>query len=170
MIRIRTRFTRMFLILIKNSECKQKSRDRNRMTTPTCRFCYSYKPPGFIQPLCDVSVMNLSTMATQSTIVNNNTQTNSSSLLLATQQQCLLQSQNAILNSTLQSTINNASSINSTVYSQLLQLRDQRYAPYQPYIPPVVPESVIQLQMMTANVGNRMPDIMRCKGSQSVTR
>ena len=140
------------------------------MTTPTCRFCYSYKPPGFIQPICDVSVMNLSTMCSQSTIVNNNTQTSCSALLLSRQQQFQLQNQSMILNSTLQSTINNADSINQAVYSQLLDIRNQRYVPYQPYIPPVIPSSVIQLQMMTANVGNTMPNIMKCKGSQSVTR
>lgn len=140
------------------------------MATPTCRFCYSYTQPGFIQPLCDVSFVDLSTMASQSTIVNNNTQTSCSALLLATQQQFQLQNQSTILSSTLQSTINNADSINSTIYSQLLDVRNQRYVPYQPYIPPVIPSSVTQLQMMTANVGNRMPEIMKCKGSQSVTR
>ena len=154
---------------IANSECKQKSRDRNRMTTPTCRFCYSYKPPGFIQPVCDISI-NLTTMSSQSTIVNNNTQTSCSALLLARQQQFQLQNQSTILSSTLVSTINNAESINQSMYSQLLNLRNQRYVPYQPYVPEVVPESVIQLKMMTANVGNRMPEIMKCKGSQSVTR
>ena len=139
------------------------------MTTPTCRFCYSYKPPGFIQPVCDISI-NLTTMCSQSTIVNNSTQTNSAALLLATQQKFQLQNQSTILSSTLQSTINNAASINSTVYSQLLDLRNQRYIPYQPYVPEVMPESVLQLQRMTANVGNTMPNIMRCKGSQSVTK
>jgi len=151
-------------------ECKQKSRDRNRMATPTCRFCYSYKPPGFIQPVCNISVMDLSTICSQSTITNNNTQTNCSALLLAKQQQFQLQNQSTILSSTIQSTINNAASINSTVYGQLLDLKNQRYAPYQPYIPEVMPESVLQLQRMTANVGNTMPNIMKCKGSQSVTR
>jgi len=151
-------------------ECKQKSRDRNRMATPTCRFCYSYKPPGFIQPACNISVMDLSTICSQSTITNNNTQTNCSALLLAKQQQFQLQNQSTILSSTLQSTINNAASINSTVYAQLLDLRNQRYVPYQPYVPEVIPESVLQLQRMTANVGNTMPNIMKCKGSQSVTR
>ena len=140
------------------------------MATPTCRFCYSYKPPGFIQPVCNISVMDLSTMCSQSTITNNNTQTNCSALLLAKQQQFQLQNQSTILSSTIQSTINNAASINSTVYGQLLDLRNQRYAPYQPYIPEVMPESVLQLQRMTANVGNTMPNIMKCKGSQSVTR
>ena len=139
------------------------------MTTPTCRFCYSYKPPGFIQPVCDISI-NLTTMCSQSTIVNNSTQTNSAALLLATQQKFQLQNQSTILSSTLQSTINNAASINSTLYSQLLDLRNQRYIPYQPYVPEVMPESVLQLQRMTANVGNTMPNIMRCKGSQSVTK
>jgi hypothetical protein len=150
-------------------ECKQKSRDRNRMATPTCRFCYSYKPPGFIQPVCDTP-MNITTMYSQPTIVNNSTQTNSSALLLATQQKIQIQNQSAILSSTLQSTINHAASINSTVYGQLLDLRNQRYVPYQPYVPEVIPESVLELQRMTANVGNTMPNIMRCKGSQSVTR
>jgi hypothetical protein len=114
--------------------------------------------------------MNLSTMSSQTTIVNNNTQTNSAALLLATQQKFQLQNQSTILSSTLQSTINNAAAINSTVYSQLLDLRNQRYVPYQPYVPEVIPESVMELQRMTANVGNTMPNIMRCKGSQSVTK
>lgn len=109
-------------------------------------------------------------MCSQSTIVNNSTQTNSAALLLATQQKFQLQNQSTILSSTLQSTINNAASINSTLYSQLLDLRNQRYVPYQPYVPEVMPESVLQLQRMTANVGNTMPNIMRCKGSQSVTK
>jgi hypothetical protein len=139
------------------------------MTTPTCRFCYSYKPPGFIQPVCDIS-MNLTTMCSQSTIVNNSTQTSCSALLLARQQQFQLQNQSTILNSTLISTINNAESINQSMYSQLLNLRNQRYVPYQPYVPEVMPESVLQLQRMTANVGNTMPNIMKCKGSQSVTK
>jgi hypothetical protein len=139
------------------------------MTTPTCRFCYSYKPPGFIQPICDTP-MNITTMYSQPTIVNNSTQTNSASLLLATQQKLQIQNQSIILNSTLQSTINNAASINSTVYGQLLDVRNQRYVPYQPYVPEVMPESVLQLQRMTANVGNPMTNIMKCKGSQSVTR
>jgi len=139
------------------------------MTTPTCRFCYSYKPPGFIQPVCDIS-MNLSTMCSQSDITNNNIQTSCSALLLAKQQQFQLQNQSTILSSTLQNTITNAESINNNVYAQLLNLRNQRYVPYQPYVPEVMPESVLQLQRMTANVGNTMPNIMKCKGSQSITR
>ena len=73
---------------------------------------------------------------------------------------------------TIQSTIANATAINSTIYAQLQQVQAQRYAPYQPYVPPVIPSSVMDLQRMTANVGNPMPPVtvMNCKGNQFVTK
>jgi hypothetical protein len=65
----------------------------------------------------------------------------------------------------------NAAAINENVFSELINLKNQRYEPYQPYIYPVVPPSVMELQMRTANVGVGVPPdtIMNCRGSQFVT-
>jgi hypothetical protein len=67
--------------------------------------------------------------------------------------------------------IENNSLITSTIYGQLLQVRNDRYLPYRPYIPPIVPSSVMQLQMATVNAGVPMSffTIADCKGSQFVT-
>jgi hypothetical protein len=146
------------------------------MTRQTCRFCYSYKPQGFIQPVCKPIAKSddetISLMGCTTSIVNNNIQASQRSLLLSQQQTFLNGVQSTIMMSTVQSTINNAAVMNSTIYSQLVQVQAQRYAPYQPYIPPVMPSSVIQLQMIQANAGNPVPpfSIMNCKGVQFVTK
>ena len=91
--------------------------------------------------------------------------------MLLSRQACFLKGvQSTITMSTVQSTIANAAAINSTIYSQLLDIKTQRYTPYQPYIPPFIPSSVMELQQKTANVGNPMPPFMNCKGSQFVTK
>jgi hypothetical protein len=146
------------------------------MTTPSCRFCYSYKPQGFIQPYCPpiVSATNqtLSSISSIPSIVNNNVHKSEGILLLASQRAFAQCAYTATNRSTVQSTISNATAINSTIYSQLLDVRTQRYTPYQPYIYPLLPSSVIDLQMATANVGNPMPPmtIFNCKRSQFVTK
>jgi len=138
------------------------------MATAPCRFCYSYKPPGFIQPkVC--TPMNLSTISSQTALVNNSAQTTSSALLQTMTLQNNIQNQTNARNSTIQATVANAAMITSTLQSQLAQLQQQRYVPYQPYVPPVIPSSVMELAMKTANVGNPMPPFMKCKGSQFVT-
>ena len=140
-----------------------------------CRFCYSYKPPGLIEPTCIPVVCAtdqfLSSISLLPEVTNNSTRTTESSLLQAMikkQQQCIIQD---TTNSTIQSTITNAAAINQNVFSELINLKNQRYAPYQPYIYPVVPPSVIELQMRTVNVGVGVPPdtIMNCRGSQFVT-
>lgn len=141
--------------------------------TPSCRFCYSYKPPGMISTTCSpITMPNLSTISTQTILTNNSGQTNSSTLLRTIALQNQTQNQSTILSSTIQATLANSAIITSTLQGQLVQLQSQRYVPYQPYIPPVIPSSVTDLQMRTANVGNPMPPIsMRaCRGVQSVTR
>lgn len=147
--------------------------ENRAMMTPSCRFCYSYKPPGVISTTCSpITMPNLSTISTQTVLQNNSGQTNSSSLLQTTTLQFQARNQSTILSSTIQATLANAGIITSTLQGQLSQLQAQRYVPYQPYIPPVIPSSVTDLQMRTANVGNPMPPIsMRaCRGVQSVTR
>lgn len=147
----------------------------NLCNQPKSRFCYNYKPPGFIDPCCKpvVCATNefLSSIAMEPAVVNNSTRTTESSLLQAMvkkQQQYIEQD---TTKSTIQSTIANSATINEMIFSQLVDLKSQRYAPYQPYIYPVIPQSVIDLQMRTANVGVGVtPDtIMNCRGSQFVT-
>ena len=145
------------------------------MNTPKCRFCYNYKPPGIIDSCCTVPVCAtnayISSLSSITTYVNNSAQTTQSSLLLAKQQQQQLCVQNALNVSTIQNTLNNIDAVTSTLYSQVLEVGQLRYGPYQPYIPPVVPLSVIELQMATANVGvGRTPiTCLTGKGNQWVT-
>ena len=139
-----------------------------------CRFCYSYKPPGPIDNCCVPKTCtndDLAVISSLQCVTNNSTRTSERSLLLQIQQQYLQDSATAQRNSTLQNTLENNSLIASTIYGQLLQVRDERYLPYRPYIPPVMPQSVIDLQMSTVNVGVPMSffTIADCKGSQSVT-
>ena len=139
------------------------------------RFCYNYKPPGVIEPCCipvvcatDAYISSLSSIPA---VVNNSSRTIESSLLQATVKRQQQEIQTQIINSTVQSTITNAAAINENIFSQLIDIRNQRYAPYQPYIYPVVPPSVMELQMRTANVGvpHTFNTIANCKGSQFVT-
>jgi hypothetical protein len=104
--------------------------------------------------------------------IYNSTQTTQRSLLLATQQQQQYTINSTFINNTLQNTLANTNDINAQLYAQLQEVRKQRYAPYQPYIAPVIPVSVMELQMRTANVGVPMPvfTIANCKGSQFVTK
>jgi hypothetical protein len=87
------------------------------------------------------------------------------------QQNCLLDASKKQRDMAIQNTFQNSAAITSNIQSQLLNLKQQRYAPYQPYIYPVMPPSVIELQMKTVNVG--VPEsfftIADCKGVQSVT-
>ena len=82
------------------------------------------------------------------------------------------QARDVVRTTTILNTIANVDSITKDIVNQTAQLMVQRYEPYRPYVYPVVPESVTQLQMMTANVGNPMPPmtIAKCKGSQFVTK
>jgi hypothetical protein len=140
-----------------------------------CRFCYNYKPQGPIieccQPVVCATNEFLASVSTLTPVINNNTRTTERSLLLGKQQQFFQEQNNQYVASTYSTTIQNSTSIQTTVYGQLLQLKRTRYEPYQPYIYPVVPPSVIELQMRTANVGvpQSFFTYMNCKGSQSVT-
>jgi hypothetical protein len=147
----------------------------NIHTQPKSRFCYNYKPPGLIEPCCTPVVCTtnqfLSSISSIPEVTNNSTRTTESSLLQAKIKKLQQFNSTDTTNSTIQSTIMNAAAINESVFSQLIDLKSQRYAPYQPYIYPVVPPSVMELQMRTANVGVGVtPDtIMNCRGSQFVT-
>ena len=145
--------------------------------TPSCRFCYSYTPQTFNPPCCPPVVaadnITISTIASIPARVNNNIY-NSDQALLMTKQKCFLQTlQTSTMMSTVQSTIANANAIQSTLYSQLLQVQSNRYTPYQPYIPPMIPSSVTQLLAIQANAGASIPQVTNCtnaRGSQFVTK
>ena len=145
------------------------------MTTNRSRFCYSYKPEGIIENCCTPVVCTtnefISSISSLTPVINNNTRTSERSLLLYGLQQQLQCNQAIQVNSTVQNTISNNALITSTLYGQLLQVRQRRYEPFQPYMPPVIPSSVIQLQMATVNVG--VPhSVFTCadgKGVQFVT-
>jgi hypothetical protein len=142
---------------------------------PKSRFCYSYKPPGLVEPCCTPIVCatneHIALIASQPNVVNNSTRTSERSLLLQTQQQFLQGVQSTNNNIVIQNTIQNSSIITSTLYGQLLGIKTQRYEPYKPYVPEFIPSSVIQLQMATANAGvpHSFFTAADCKGVQSVT-
>lgn len=136
------------------------------------RFCYNYKAPGFIQPYCKpvVAATNayLSSISCGSGVISGQTQ---SALLQLKQEACIGSQWSTLMSSTIQSTIQNSNAISAQVYAQLLDVNKRRYEPYQPYIYPVIPSSVIQLQMATANVGVPM-SVITClsgKGNQYIT-
>ncbi len=137
----------------------------------SCRFCYSYKPPGIVESCCEPNKCVISTISSLPIVTNNSTRTSERTLLLQQQQQFLSEVSASNISSTVQNTINNSTIITSTIYGQLLGIRQQRYEPYQPYIYPVVPSSVVQLQMATANAGVPMSffTMADCKGNQFVT-
>lgn len=147
----------------------------SNITNLKSRFCYSYKPQGIIQECCEPIVCTtneyISSISSLSMVVNNNTKTSERSLLLASQLQFYSEQYSTSVISTLQYTNNNNSMITSTLYGELLQLRQDRYLPYQPYQPITIPSSVITLEMNTVNVGvpHSFFTIANCKGSQSVT-
>lgn len=140
-----------------------------------CRFCYSYTPPGPIDNCCipPVCATNeyIAQISSLPKVVNNSTRLTERSLLLGTQQQYLFEQAAQAVTSTVNYTFQNSTSITSTIYGQLLQVQRERYLPYQPYIYPVVPPSVIQLQMSTINVGvpHSFFTYADCKGVQSIT-
>jgi hypothetical protein len=146
--------------------------------TNTCRFCYSYTPQivtstitSCCKPIVCATNEYISSISALPNVVNNNTRTSERSLLLYNQQQYLQEVNAAAINQVVASTTANANSITSTIQGQLLGIRNQRYEPYQPYIYPVVPQSVIDLQMQTRNAGvpHSVFTIANCKGSQFVT-
>ena len=145
------------------------------MMTPACRFCYSYTPPGPIDTCCSPKPCStnaeLAVRASIPSVVNNSTQTSQQSLLLAQQRQYLQDVQAKKVAELVLASQANQQAINRQIQGELAQLTAVRYQPYQPYIYPCVPQSVIDLEMATANVGNPMPPatIARCKGSQFVT-
>jgi hypothetical protein len=139
------------------------------------RFCYSYTPPGVITECCTPNVCAtnsyLSSISSLAPVIYNDSRTTEQSLLLQQQKVFLQEVQTGFNNSTINFTIQNSTSITSTLNQQLLDLVLTRYLPYQRLPTPCPPPSVVQLQMQTVNVGvpHSFFTIMDCKGSQFVT-
>ena len=143
----------------------------------TSRFCYStLRRPA--EPLCctteqqPITSSTLSTMATLSSVVFNQQKTSSQLLLQtcqATQQRSNQQQQ---IDQKVSTLLAQADQITSTLQRQLATEVETRYQPYRPFIPEVIPSSVIELEMRTQNVGVPVPvmTIAKCKGVQFVTR
>ena len=144
--------------------------------TQSCRFCYNYNQPTNntveCRPIVSATSTYLSSIACSKPVTNNSANTTQHSLLIGRKTMQAQQLQSTFVASTLQTILANTSSITTTLNAQLLQTKEQRYAPYLPYIPPVIPSSVMQLRMATANVGVAVTPIT-CKtgkGSQFVTK
>ena len=138
--------------------------------TKECKECYSYKPHIQNDITCNTN-NTLSNISTLPMVINNATRTSERSLLLASQNQMYKATYANNVNSTLQYTNNNTSTISDIINAQLLEIKKNRYQPYQPYIPPFIPSSVINLEMNTVNIGvpHSFFTMADCKGSQSVT-
>jgi len=133
------------------------------------RFCYSYKAPGFINTNCKpvVTATNayLSSISCTSGVMSGVSERTRILVIQSSMQS------NSALQCMIQNTIQQSTMISDQIYSQLLQAGAQRYLPYQPYVYPVLPLSVIQLQMATANVGVPVTPItcLTGKGNQTIT-
>lgn len=142
---------------------------------PKCRFCYSYIPPGPVENCCVPQVCatneHITLISSLPVATNNSHKTTERSLLLASQQQFLQANNTNQISSIVSNTITNSTIITSTIYGQLLEVQRDRFLPYRPYIPEVIPQSVIDLRMNTANSGvpHSVFTIANCKGSQFVT-
>lgn len=103
------------------------------------RFCYNYKAQGVIQPCCPpiVSASNqyLSSISSTTSVIYGQSNTNQGVFLLNKQQNIIQAAQSTIIGNSVQSTINNANTIIAQIQSQLIQIGQERYIPYQPYIP-----------------------------------
>ncbi len=142
---------------------------------PKCRFCYSYTPQGPVENCCVPQVCatneHIALVSSLPVVTNNSHKTTERSLLLATQQQWFQANNTNQVSSIVSSTIANSVTITSTLQGQLIGIQRDRYLPYRPYIPEVIPQSVIDLQMNTANAGvpHSVFTIANCKGVQFVT-
>jgi hypothetical protein len=149
--------------------------ESNTCSSNKCRFCYSYKPSSITTSCCIPKLCatneHLSSISSLQMVTFNSTRTSERSLLLQQQQQFLFATFSTQNTTVIQSTIQNAEAITNNLHTQLLQVRQQRYLPYQPYMPEVIPPSVLQLQMNTRNAGvpHSFFTIADCKGNQSVT-
>lgn len=134
------------------------------ITNSTCnananksRFCYSYTPPGPIENCCKPIICatneHIQLISSIPMVINNSTKTTERSLLLSAQQQFIQENISLQVSSAVASTISNTTTIENTLFGQLQHIQQERYLPYKPYMPPVIPQHVMELQMNTVNTG-----------------
>jgi hypothetical protein len=127
------------------------------ISTSNCRFCYSYTPPGPIDNCCKLTICatneHIELISSIPMVINNSTKTTERSLLLSAQQQFFQENIALQVSTVVASTISNSTTIENVLFGQLQQIQRERYLPYKPYMPPVMPQHVMDLQMNTVNSG-----------------
>ena len=142
------------------------------MSTFNCTTCKSgehlYKPQIFISnccpTLCNTNIDLISSTAFVPTGLTSQT-------LLQSQQQTLFESNTStLIASSYQNNIQNQTLIASTLNGQLLTYVQARNSKYIRRNPEMIPQSVIDLQMQTANVGvpHSVFTMRDCKGNQFI--
>jgi hypothetical protein len=146
--------------MMKNKNLNKKYfylKEMSQQNANKSRFCYSYTPPGPIDNCCKPNICatndHISLISSIPMVINNSTRTSERSLLLSLQQQFIQENVASQVSSVVSTTISNSSAIAETLFGQLQQIQRERYAPYQPYMPPVIPQHVMDLQMATVNTG-----------------
>ncbi len=142
------------------------------MSTFNCTTCKSgehlYKPQIFISNCCPTLCNNDLELISSTAFIPTGL---SSQTLLKTSQQSLFEcNANTIAASTYQNNIQNQSLITSTLNGQLLTYAQARNSKYIRKNPEVIPQSIIDLQMQTANVGvpHSVFTMKDCKGNQFI--
>jgi hypothetical protein len=131
------------------------------MSTFNCNTCYNYKPYIFNPTCYPTTTCNVDLISTTSGVPCGL----SSQTLLNTQLQTYLEcNASTITGESYQDNIVNQGIISTTIYSEFLNYGQNRFNKYIRWQPPVIPQSVIDLQMQTANVGVPRTIVEPCSG------
>lgn len=142
------------------------------MSTFNCNTCKSgehlYKPQIFISNCCPTLINNNLELISTTAFIPKGLTSNS---LLQTQIQTFLEdNNNAQVSSSYQNNITNQTSITNALNSELLTYAQNRNNKYIRKNPEIIPQSVIDLQMQTANTGvpHSIFSMKDCKGNQFI--
>ena len=131
------------------------------MNTYNCKSCYNYTPYIFNPTCCSQQSCNVDLISSTASFPHGL----SSQTLLNTQMQTYLEcNASTISGSSYQDNIQNQAIISSTIYSEFLTYGQNRFNKYIRWQPPIIPQSVIDLQMQTANVGVPRTIVEPCSG------
>lgn len=140
------------------------------MSTFNCNTCKSgehlYKPQIFISNCCPTLCNNNIDLISTTAFVPKGLTSNS--LLQAQLQTFLEDNVNSAVSTSYQNNIINQTSITNTLNSELLTYAQNRNSKYIRKNPEIIPQSVIDLQMQTTNVGvaHSVFTMRDCKGNQ----